>query len=614
MLCDASAASCTDIHQFGSAQLTTAGTAKFRFVPGIGSHRYKAVFAGTPGSSPAYAASSSATVTLTVTGSGAKATTTTTLAVTGDAAGQYVMTATVEGIVKRPGLAASTGSVSFLNTTGAGAVFGTSVVGMASIGVNLINSGNLPLAIASNLIATADFNGDGFPDLMVAENYYDSGSALLNVLLENADGSFTPVTTPIPGLNPTWLTVGDYNGDGIPDLAVASFDSYTVSILLGNGDGTFRVVPSSIPITAQDMVTGDFNGDGIADLATAEGYAVSIFLGNGDGTFKAAQKNSWPEVNPLFLATDDFNGDGFTDLAVSDTAVRGSVFLLLNKGDGTFSKTGLTPATGIFVGGIAAGDLNGDGILDLALADGVTVLLGKGDGTFQAPKLYGVSTQGSVVIGDFNGDGIPDLAAGGGALLLGNGDGTFGDAIIGDANELGSGYLATADFNGDGFADMALPGSEVNVLFAQPTVSVTATLPSVQLTKPGSYQMQAKYSGDTLYQSSASAVDNVTFRFTPTVTASPSASSVQSPDPLTVAVVVTGVKSYPVPTGVVNVTNATLYSSGYVSDYVLLNHGSASIPIVTSALHIGTNALTVNYLPDATSQSIYEGQTGLLRS
>jgi hypothetical protein len=117
-------------------------------------------------------------------------------------------------------------------------------------------------------------------------------------------------------------------------------------------------VPKSIPIAVQEMVTGDFNGDGIADLATAEGYGVSIFLGKGDGTFTAAGKNSWPGVNPLYLAAGDFNGDGLTDIAVSDTAVRGSVFLLINKGDGTFSKTSLSPTTGFALGAIAAGDLN----------------------------------------------------------------------------------------------------------------------------------------------------------------------------------------------------------------------------------------------------------------
>jgi hypothetical protein len=619
-LCDASAASCTDIHQFGTAQLTSAGTARFRFVPGIGSHSYKAVFAATPGASPAYAASSSATMTLAVSGSAAKAKTTTTLTLMGSA-GQISMTATVEGIVNRPGLAAPTGNVSFLNATAANPVLGISAVGQASSGVNLINSDNPPLAIAPTVIATADFNGDGFPDLVVGN--YNTGTALLDVLLGNGDGSFTPVATPVGGHYTTRIAVGDFNGDGIPDLAAASIDDYTVTILLGNGDGTFRAAPSSVPITAQDMVTGDFNGDGIADLATAEGYAVSIFLGKGNGTFTAAGKNSWPEVNPLYLAAGDFNGDGRTDIAVTDTAVKGTIFLLLNKGDGSFSKTDLSPTTGLSLGGIAAGDLNGDGLLDLVLANfgggssnGVTVLLGKGDGAFQPPKLYGATPLGqrSVVIGDFNGDGIPDLASGQGgsvALSLGKGDGTFGDALVEYADGGDNGYLATADFNGDGVTDLALPSAGiVNVLLAQPTESITATLPSVLLTKPGSYQMQAKYSGDALYQSSSSAVDNVIFRLTPTVTALPSATSVTSPDPLTVAVVVGGVKGYPVPTGVVNLTNATLYSSGYISNYSSLSDGTATISIPTSALHTGTNILTVNYLPDAASQSIYEGQTG----
>ena len=621
-LCDASAVSCTDIHQFGTAQLTSAGTARFRFVPGIGSHSYKAVFAGTPGASPAYAASNSATVALAVTSPAAKAKTTTTLTVTGDA-GQYSMTANVEGIVDRPGLASPTGSVSFLNTSTANAVLGTSTVGPASSGVNLINSDNPSLAIAPTVIATADFNGDGFPDLVVGN--YNTGTELLDVLLGNGSGSFTPVATPTGGHYTTRIAVGDYNGDGIPDLAVASIDDYSVTILLGNGDGTFRAGPSSIPITAQDMVTGDFNRDGIADLATAEGYAVSIFLGKGDGTFTEAGKNSWPGINPLYLAAGDFNGDGLTDLAVSDTAVSGTVFLLLNKGDSTFSKTALSPTTGLSLGGIAAGDLNGDGLLDLVLANydggsgnGVTVLLGKGDGTFEAAKLYGATPLGqrSVVVGDFNGDGTPDLATGqefGGsiALLLGNGNGTFEDAIVENPNGGDNGYLAAADFNGDGFADLALPGAGVvNVLLAQPTKSVTAALPSVVLNQPGTYQIVVNYSGDGVYDSSSSPATGLFYRLSPTVTVTPSATNVQSPNPLTVAVAVAAVRGYPTPTGLVNLTTDSLLSSGYSSGYFALSQGSAIIPIPTYFLHTGTNLLIVNYLPDAASQSIYEGQSG----
>lgn len=522
-LCEAAAASCSDIHQLGTAQLTSAGTARFRFVPGIGSHSYKAVFAGTPGGTPAYTASASPVVSLTVTGRLATSTATT---ITAEGApGNYTLSARVSGVVTRPGLAAPTGTVSFLDTTTGSAVLGTSPVGSATSGLTMLGGSNAPLTISPSVITAADFNGDGLSDLVVGN--YNSSGVLLDVLLGSGDGNFTPVSSlPTSGHYTLCTAVGDYNGDGIPDLAVANGADYTVTILLGNGDGTFSTAPGPISITAQAMVTGDFNGDGIADLATAEGYAVSIFLGKGDGTFVDGGRNSWPGVNPLYLAVGDFNGDGRTDLAVTDTAVSSAVFLLLNNGDGTFSKTGLSPATGFHPGGIAAGDLNGDGSLDVVLAEydadsnnGLTVLLGNGDGTFGAPESYPASRTRwrSVVVADFNGDGIPDLATAQDfgnsiAVLLGNGDGTFGNAILmGAGGQYSTGHLTSADFNGDGIPDLAVPdGGKVDVLLTEPTQATTATVAGVLLA-PGTYQVVASYPGDSLFQPSVSPTASVTY-------------------------------------------------------------------------------------------------------
>lgn len=613
-LCEASAASCTDIHQFGTAQLTSAGTARFRFVPGIGNHSYKAIFAGTPSASPAYVASSSPAVDLTITGR--HATKTAATITQAGAAGHYTMTATVSGIDDRPGLAAPTGTVSFLDTTAANAVLGTSALGSVTTSVTFSQASKPPLTVVPRSTAAADFNGDGFADLVVGAN-------AINVLLGNGDGSFMPVvTTPmsVPEAGPT--AVGDFNGDGIPDLAVWSgSSSYSVTILLGKGDGTFSTAPSLDQITSQAMVTGDFNGDGIADLATAEGYAVSIYFGKGDGTFTAASKNSWPGVNPLYLAAGDFNGDDLTDLAVTDTAIPGSVFLLLSNGNGTFSKTGLSPTTGFHLGGIASGDLNGDGFLDLVLANydgdtnhGLTVLLGRGDGTFQAPVSYGALNMNlrSVAVVDVNGDGIPDLATADEngyhlAVLPGKGDGTFDKEIDLALPASDSGYLIPADFNGDGITDLAIPDSagNLNLLLIEPAQSVTATVPDVVLTQPGIHQVIASYPGDSLYQSSVSPANSVTFLLNPTVTVTPAATSLALPRDLSVTIVVSGVQGYPTPTG--SVSLFTQYDSPGSAE---LANGSASITVPASALHVGTDTLTVSYTPDAASQAIYTGQYG----
>ena len=282
------------------------------------------------------------------------------------------------------------------------------------------------------------------------------------------------------GIHPLSVAVGDFNGDGILDLAVANGTSNTVSVLLGNGEGTFQPAVNypagSGPIS---VAVGDFNDDGKPDLAVADsGGGVSVLLGNGNGTFQKA--GNYPAgTNPMSVAVGDLNGDGYLDLAVANYGSN-NVSVLLGKGDGTF-QTAVNYAAGTNPTSVAVGDFNGDGIPDLAVADwggGVSVLLGFGGGTFQTAVNYAAgSNPYSVAVGDFNGDGILDLAVAnnGGknvSVLLGYGDGTFQPAVnyAADWNPVS---VAVGDFNGDGRMDLAVANwSSNNVsILLQPTPS-----------------------------------------------------------------------------------------------------------------------------------------------
>jgi hypothetical protein len=311
-------------------------------------------------------------------------------------------------------------------------------------------------------LGVGDFNGDGKLDLAVA----DLDSNGVTVLFGNGDGTFQAGVDYATQSGPDSVIVRDFNGDGKLDLAVRNYMSNSVSILLGKGDGTFQsAVNFATGNSPSREIAGDFNGDGKLDLAVTNvnDNTVSILLGNGDGTFQAHR--DYPAgPSPVGVATGDFNGDGNLDLAVANFTGANTVSILLGNGNGTFQlpvpyAAGTTPVY------VASGDFNRDGKLDLAVANGsgntVSVLLGNGDGTFRPHVDYAVGAGPFMVsTADIDADGNLDLAVanqtdGTVSILLGNGDGTFRSA-----NNFAAGnaplYVALADFNGDGRLDLAV--------------------------------------------------------------------------------------------------------------------------------------------------------------
>ena len=317
-------------------------------------------------------------------------------------------------------------------------------------------------------VTTGDFNGDGKLDLAIANGFSSAGT--VSVLLGNGDGTFQSLVAYTVGNSARDVTAADFNGDGKLDLAVSNNGGSSVSILLGNGDGTFQSQTQySTGSGPWGLTAADFNGDGKLDLAVTNDGAgtVSILLGNGDGTFQPNVDYATGS-NPESVAVADFNRDGKLDLAITDKTSN-TITILLGNGDGTFSP-GVSLATNPYPRWVTAADLNGDGYLDLAEVTDypspptVAIYLGNGDGTFQSPVTYPIASDGtSVVTGDFNGDGKLDLATSdfnGGSgntvsILLGNGDGTF-QPHVDYPTPSGPNQLIAGDFNGDGRLDLAV--------------------------------------------------------------------------------------------------------------------------------------------------------------
>ena len=268
-------------------------------------------------------------------------------------------------------------------------------------------------------VAAGDVNGDGTLDLVVANSLANS----ISVLLGNGDGTFQAARTFDAGLGsgPIWVVIADVNGDRKLDILLANQSRNSVGVLLGNGDGTFQPVMNfdTGGNFAESIAVGDFNGDGKLDVAVAHFKTnnVTVLLGNGDGTFQRAYVVATFAADMFLIpiAVGDVNGDGKLDLVTASVSnVMGAV--MLGNGDGTFQPPRITP----FIGdpeSIVIRDFNGDGKMDLAFANDdapdakVTVMLGNGDGSFQPAQRFsvGAAESESLAAGDFNGDGKIDL-------------------------------------------------------------------------------------------------------------------------------------------------------------------------------------------------------------
>lgn len=316
---------------------------------------------------------------------------------------------------------------------------------------------------APNQVQSADFNGDGFKDLA----YVNAGVPGVSIRLGAGDGTFGSAISFSTPTGPYALAVGDFNNDGIADLAV---DGTAVSVLLGNGDGTFRQSYNNltgIPAATTSMRIADLDGDGNQDLVvgTASNF-FGVFRGDGAGGFHSPQTFTGPpHLDSVTVA--DFNGDGVPDV-VAASVTMGTVSYFQGKGDGTFEPAIFTPSGSLNPYWIESADFNGDGHLDIVTSDysgsSINVRLGRGNGTFTSAQNFaaGAGAYG-MALGDFNGDGKVDIAvsnyseAGTNALsiLLGNGDGTFQEQQRYDAGTGGSG-IAASDFNNDGVIDLAI--------------------------------------------------------------------------------------------------------------------------------------------------------------